>query len=444
MAQWLEQIRNHPVWQHLQALGPSLDQAAAMRDVDAASLDLVERIRAVHAFADRRLAAIDPSLVYQPALDAVSGHLQGVLSETQAFVSDGQAGHLTTASNSASEVLSHVARLLAPGTPDEITALSEAAESYRSGMEQALESSRQAAQQLRSETETLSQRVVELTADVAAERTKLTSLSSEFQSQFSSTQESRAAQFTDQQSVRQRDFGEAQTARQGRFDELLSDYSKRLNERETESARQREALGKRADDWMAAIDAEYRESAKAVLDEVDAHKRDVEKLVGVIGNLGVTSGYQKAANYARIATVVWQIGTVLALGGLAVFAYHAFVPLTTGQFTWEGFAGRVFMSLSVGVIAAYAGSQADKYMETERRNRKLALELEALGPYIAPLPESRQEEFRVLVGDRTFGREEQGLGRRERSPASVVDVLMKSKEFRQVMTELVKAAKAGQ
>lgn len=48
-------------------------------------------------------------------------------------------------------------------------------------------------------------------------------------------------------------------------------------------------------------------------------------------------------------------------------------------------------------------------MESERRNRKLALELEAIGPYLAPLPEERQLEFRLALGDRTFGREDDGF-----------------------------------
>jgi hypothetical protein len=79
-----------------------------------------------------------------------------------------------------------------------------------------------------------------------------------------------------------------------------------------------------------------------------------------------------------------------------------------------------------------------------RRNRKMALELEAIGPYLAPLPQEKQDQFRIELGERSFGREESGLGRRgDRSPATVVDVLMKSKGFRDFVTEIVKAARQG-
>jgi hypothetical protein len=121
-----------------------------------------------------------------------------------------------------------------------------------------------------------------------------------------------------------------------------------------------------------------------------------------------------------------------------VFAFVAFLPLTHGEFRWENFAGRVVLCVAIGVLAAYAASQADKYIEIERRNRKLALELEAIGPYLAPLPTEKQEAFRLQLGERTFGRDEASVGRRgSKSPASVVDLLLKSKEFHQIMSDLI-------
>jgi len=113
-----------------------------------------------------------------------------------------------------------------------------------------------------------------------------------------------------------------------------------------------------------------------------------------------------------------------------------------GGFNWEGFAGRVFGSLTVGVLAAYAAAQADKHIQVERQARKLALELEAIGPYLAPLPVDKQEEFRLEMGNRSFGRDERSLGgKTEKSPASLVDILVKSKEFREFVADIVKAAR---
>jgi hypothetical protein len=138
---------------------------------------------------------------------------------------------------------------------------------------------------------------------------------------------------------------------------------------------------------------------------------------------------------------VWQVVTVLSMLGLIILAYCAFLPLVEGGFTWSGFAGRVFVSLTVGVLAAYAASQADKYQKIERQNRRLALELEAIGPYIAPLPQDKQEQFRLTIGDRSFGHGDGPYsGLDAKSPASMLD-LIQSKEFRSLITDIIKAAK---
>ena len=91
-----------------------------------------------------------------------------------------------------------------------------------------------------------------------------------------------------------------------------------------------------------------------------------------------------------------------------------------------------------------AGSQADKFFEMERRNRKLSLEFEAIGPYLAPLPQEMQDKFRIDIGERSFGREDQSNGRvPDKSPATVIDMLGKSKEFQDLLVNLVKAAAKG-
>ena len=143
-------------------------------------------------------------------------------------------------------------------------------------------------------------------------------------------------------------------------------------------------------------------------------------------------------------TVVVVIRIPEVLGAIIVVAYKAFLPLVEGSFTWEGFAGRVFVSLTVGVLAAYAISQADKYQQVERRSRKLALELEALGPFLASLPTEKQDDFRIRVGDRSFGTTDDLIDSHTTdSPKSVLDVAFKSKELSALIVNIIKATKGS-
>lgn len=163
--------------------------------------------------------------------------------------------------------------------------------------------------------------------------------------------------------------------------------------------------------------------------------------MGVIGNLGVTSGYLRVANQAKWTMWIWQAVTVGSLATLSTLAYKTLGLLEghDGQFNWGGFAGRALLLVSLGVIAAYSGTQADKLFGEERRNRKLALELEAIGPYLAPLPVEEQNKFRLQIGELSFGREPESHVHRK-SPASAID-LLNSKETKEFLKLIIEAAK---
>jgi hypothetical protein len=144
----------------------------------------------------------------------------------------------------------------------------------------------------------------------------------------------------------------------------------------------------------------------------------------------------------------WQSVTVSAMIVLSILAYRT-LPLledSSGHFNWGAFAARVLLLGSLGVIATYAGSQADKNFDIEKRNRKLALELEAIGPYLAPLSREDQDKFRVQIGERSFGRDDDGIVKtRGKSPSSLLD-LVKSKEVKEAIEwilDIVQKRKVG-
>jgi len=131
---------------------------------------------------------------------------------------------------------------------------------------------------------------------------------------------------------------------------------------------------------------------------------------------------------------------------LIFFAYQIALgrPADDPTRFYQGLATRIFLSITVGIFAAYAARQADKASIAERRNRKLALELEAVGPYIADLPTDMQNKFRIDLGDRSFGVPEvDGKGgENSPSPATLID-LLKSKEGKDLVAEVVKVVQAA-
>jgi hypothetical protein len=494
MSEWDDRIRTHRVWTVMATLGPTIDSALAMENLAPGTVAALERIRAVLAYCGKRLAAADPLITHPQPLDLIATYLASVDSELAKFVAGRDADHVANANRLADDTLLPIAQIPGAYSPEELGALVATTTEYRATIQQALTSAKKQVQQFNSAmqeslsklnstseeslvklnvrledsskgltatTESLQESLTKLAVSIQTEQQTLAQIVSDQQGQFSTAQETRGKEFSEglrlategytklvveyqgqfsvAQDTRSKEYAAAELARQNKYNETVADSAKKLADQDTEFTKQRVAFVAASEQDLARLVVEYGQKATKVLEDIELKQKHVEKLVGVIGNLGVTSGYLRVANQARVALWGWQAATLGSLITLSVLAYRTLGMLegAGGHFSWGGFAARALLLVSLGVIAAYSGTQADKLFGEERRNRKLALELEAIGPYLAPLPVEEQNKFRLQIGELSFGRDPEPHVHRK-SPASVAD-LLNSKETKEFLRLLVEA-----
>ncbi|MCK9382218.1 MAG: hypothetical protein M0P95_14295 [Sulfuritalea sp.] len=474
-----EQLNKHLLWTALNDLGPLLDQAQIQEGLDAQTFEELARLKAVLAYTGKRLAGADPYLLLPTILDSVSTAISTAATHVRNFISNANASHIVAANLEADKALAALAQLNVQITTEDFVAAKEAAEGYRLSFNKIFSDIHAEASQTHNSIESVESRLTELSTQEAAIKEQLAALTSEHQKQFDTAQETRLsewakekaesnakfealtseyanalsaerqrlgslitdyqAQFEAGQAARVDEWVTTKAAHESGFAMLLSKYSDALATKETEFKAAKTEIEKLHAEHLEKMKGEFSDSASKIRDDMLELKRQADVLVGIIGDRGVTSGHQKAAEQAREDAKFWQNITVASMVCLIVLAVLIFLPQLAGPFSWESFAGRVFITLTVGVLAAYAGSQADKYQKIERYSRNLALELQAIGPYIAPLPEDKQHEFRLMIGDRTFGREGGSPHRSdEKSPTSVADVIAKSKDLSGFATDIIK------
>jgi hypothetical protein len=463
MSDWTTRVQNHRVWTLMSELGPLIDLALQVDIIDEVGLAGLERLRTVLTYCGKRLGGADPSLILQSVLEAMAGSFESQKAEVQGFTSDKNAAHITTANVAADNALLSAFQVPGVLTPEEQIESVKHIISYRNSIETLAKESLESRAKAMADTEELNSAVsslkrqvegglLEIQAQMDAEQDKLAKLLADEQKLFTDAQTSRNNTFnetvlriqdnlTKTVTEQQGQFSTAQENRNQKFGDLVTDYTKRLSDQDAEFAKQGNELKAEADKKLGSLWLEFEHSAERILKEVVKHKENVEKLVGVIGSLGVTHGYQTTANRARISMYIWQAITVSAMCGFIGFAYYAFLPSIKADFRWESFAARVFLTITVGVLAAYAGSQADRFFHMEQTNRKLALELAAIDPFIALWPIEEQNKFKLEVGKRTFAQDEIAVTKIDKSPATTLDLLAKDG----LLQDLVKIAiQAGQ
>jgi hypothetical protein len=464
MNEWDQRIREHRVWTEMKTLGPAIDTAFKVKELNSEVSSGLERLRAVLAYCGKRLAAAEPLVTVPAPLEDIANGLAVSRDALIAFTSDKDAGHIASANAAADRALLAINQVPGAYSPEELGALVSVATEYRNVVEMSLSTTQKSLAEATDNFQSLQARLAELATNIQTEQQKLTQIATDQQGQFSIAQETRGKEFTDTlrlvqqdltklvtdyqgqfssgQDTRSKEFALALSGQQTGYNAVISDYAKKLADQDAEFTKQRIEFVGLSKENLAKLTSEYEDKAKEILDKVQERQQHVEKLVGVIGNLGVTSGYLRTANQSKYGMWFWQGLTVVAMITLSGLAYKTLGLLedSNGHFNWGGFDGRVLLLASLGIIAAYSGSQADKLFVDEKRNRKLALELEAIGPYLAPLPIEEQNKFRIQIGDRSFGRDQDRDAGTHRSPATLIH-LLESKEVKQFLEIVMDFAK---
>jgi hypothetical protein len=471
MSTWVERFKTHVVWQRLEELGPSIDAALRVEGLSIEQRDNLERIRIALTYVGKRLDAADPALCQPPAMDAIAENLRVAITNLTAFPASADNNLLSSASTQLDSALHQVAvGVLVPGARS-VEGLSSLVAVYRQSMTEQLREFLQQHEGSVAQAKALEGKLNELEAVSKAELQRLGNALADWQTQFSAAQAAREQanatqvssfqeQFSGAQGARETAHSDAQTKREERFNDLLTQYTKSLSDQSADFVKSSERIKAEHSKSVSELTTDYEVKASGILESLEQKRQEVEKLANVIGNVGLTAGHTKAANSALYAMRFWQTVAVGAMMFLAYVAFAKFLPaaerheaaaiaaaadpkhpktIDSRGFDWSGFAIRIYVSLTVGALAAYAGSQADKYYKIERKNRKLALELEAIGPFLAPLPEEEQRKFRLTIGDRSFGRDDEPGS--ETSPTTALQ-LLNTKDGRELLAEVAKLLKS--
>src|SRR5208337_2622444 len=272
MSEWTSRVRDHRVWGLMQALGPTIDKAVRLDEVDPVAVEALERLRLVLAFCGKRLGGTEPLMIPPGPLDSLAGYLESEQSEIDAFVGDQDIAHLNRANAAADTALLQLAQVPGISTPEELIGLVDAAASHRAALEELARSSSESRKQAKAEIQKLKTTleafqsqteasIADLTAKLDTERQKIALQASEQQKLFTDAQESRTntyndtllkiqenlaktlsdhqGQFSTAQENRNRDFTAAQTEAQKRFGDLIADHTKRLADQDAEFTKQR-------------------------------------------------------------------------------------------------------------------------------------------------------------------------------------------------------------
>lgn len=392
MASHDEQFREHAVWAMLR------EAQELLARLPAESLHSgEERIATVVRHLDRWLDRAVPSLVPISQLDNLSHHLSQVNSQLQALLSSRDEQHLRNALSHTDGLLVAAQTIWSATSSDDVGSIREDVTNFRKSASQNVHNLSGEVDALRQELRHLGEARDAVRQEIEEQRGRLDSAIAEYQMQFSQAQEARTRDDEAARSSRQQDHEDTIRHARAGIDGIVRNAEEVRKSIRTTAEEQIDQARRSAEEQRAAQAAAGDEKLQA-LEEL---RQQAARVVGVVGNIGITGDYQKSAVQEKRQAFWWAVAA-LTFFLAAVLAAAYFLTVDTDSLGASGTARRIALSLIVGAPATFCVTQAREHRSAERRSRSLELELASLNPFIAELPEEYQQAMKADLSSRYF------------------------------------------
>ncbi len=398
MSEWLTKFENHQIHDDIRsALTPAEEIKASADELEPDALERVDRIVYVLSELKRRLQCTDPNLIPAQPLKNLHNPLSQIAQQLSLSQSNKDEYNIQQAHNQLENVLVHLAQIPMPTTTADMEAIREAAVALRRSAGQHMRHVEEEGQSALRELQSLRQDVKALKETVDQSTSETHGLSEAFREEFDEAEQSRQKQAAAHIEERK---AESDTA----LEEKTKEWDGIIEARETEYEELYDSIKQR----IADAEDEFRKKTDAILANIAQFQTDAERIVGVITDTGMVGGYQRVANSEMRAALFWRIIALLGLFSLVGFAIFLFKTTLRQDFevTTALTFTRGFVGLSVAILAGYAARQADKHQRSERRHRKMELELATIATYLSKFPEEEARKIKTDLAMKMFAQQD--------------------------------------
>lgn len=187
----------------------------------------------------------------------------------------------------------------------------------------------------------------------------------------------------------------------GRLNELISGQDAKFREAQDKwAARLEDAFSKAESDLSKGHSAFSRRASEAQ-EHITELEDDISKTAAELGGQGIAIDNYKESEEQTSRAFWWTIVTVVIL------AIAAGIPILIGiensDQSPESVAGKITVALILAGIAGYTAGVARHHRQRAATARRLAIELIAFGPFIAPLDKVDRDDLRSTIVWRFFG-----------------------------------------
>lgn len=164
--------------------------------------------------------------------------------------------------------------------------------------------------------------------------------------------------------------------------------------------------------------------AESINEELRQKQDDVYKLVHLVTGSSMAASYaltaeeeKKLANSMRNGSVFLMLTIVLIIG-------YSLLETSSQDFDWKAGVFRLAFSIALSIPAAYLARESSKHRTQQYSHLRIALDLQAITPYLASLPPADQHKLKIETAGKIFGAKETNSNMAESYPINLNEIVL--------------------
>lgn len=395
-----ESFKNHVVFERLEQLNQVLIAADTKSKIDIESMAFLDL---GYKYIKDRLNLTIPLLVQDAELTSLMNELDAALVQINSFLGNNNSGHITNSINNFNSAINRVRNLpflLSKSDFDFSKSIASFQQTVEDGYNRITEINVKLEQNLKDAQDDLvakQTQIEDLEKKLAEKGIEIQNVLIKYNTEFESL---KATANTDIE------------AEKKKFNGGIEDDRKSFKEQfETDNA-----------EYKKIFDGQkinFDNLSNTVVTNLNTKLEEANKIVNIIGNVGVTGNYQNIANQNKAAANFFRwvaLFFMVIMSGLLIWSI---IELSGSEFNLYKSLIRILAAAVLTYPAIYASRESTRHRNLETKNRNLELELASIGPFIEILPEDTKQKIKESLVDKYFGNHNSDLATKKEDEEDV-------------------------
>lgn len=150
----------------------------------------------------------------------------------------------------------------------------------------------------------------------------------------------------------------------------------------------------------------------------------LDDLLSLAAGKVIASDYDKSAIDERNMADYLRWGSIAIMTVIIGIVGYTFYETTAANFKWETSIFRMSLTLLLSIPAAYLARESAKHRAQQYSHLQTALDLKAITPYLASLPEEEQHKVKITMANRIFASKDFSEVGKDSYPLNPQEIIM--------------------